>query len=256
MITERLHRESRRAKLELRARIKRSPALYIPLARIRNGASDGMDVAAWASPEAVRNDTELVVDAPRNSGNHFAVIAFRLAQGRPVSVAHHLHAPAQIKRGAKRGIPTLVIVRNPRDFAISDVIRHPPITLEEALREWCDFYETIDALEGVLIADFRSVTSDFGEVIETLNRTFNTSFRRFEHTEANVERVFQIVDEVYQRRGYDDQKERRVVARPVPEREAERSMLADRYQSEELADLRARAESVYDRLTARLRAAD
>jgi hypothetical protein len=249
-LSDRLRQAARDAKLAVRSKIKRSPALYIPLARIRNGKSDGVDLAGWARPEAVRPDTELVLDAPRNSGNHFAVIAFRLAQERPVSIAHHLHAAAQVKQGVKQGIPTLVIIRNPKDFAISDVIRHPPINVQEALREWCDFYEAIDELPGVMVVDFASVTSDFGAIIDRLNQEFDRSFRRFEHSETNVERVFAIVDEVYRKRGYDDLKERRVVARPVPEREVERARLADEYCSDELAALRARAESLYKRMTA------
>lgn len=248
-MTKRLRQIVRRAKLALRAKIKQTPALYIPLARVRNGKSDGAHMAEWARPEAVRSDTELVLDAPRNSGNHFAVIAFRLAQRRPVSVAHHLHAAAQIKQGAKRGIPTLVIVRNPKDFAISDVIRHPPITLQEALREWCDFYEAIGSVDGVMIVGFESVTRDFGGVIDRLNAKFGTSFHRFDHNHANVERVFAIVEEIYRDRGYDDSKERRVVARPVPERAAQRSRLSDRYLSDDLAPLRARAEALYAGLT-------
>jgi hypothetical protein len=248
MISDGLRQRIRRARLGVRATIKQSPTLYIPLARLRNGTNDGVDLVESASPEAVRRDTELVLEAAGSSGNTFAVIAFRLAQARPVSVAHHLHAAAQIKRGVNRGIPTVVIVRNPCDVATSRVIRHPPITLEEALREWCDFYQAIDVARGVLVADFTSVTADFGAIIDRVNRTFGTSFKRFEHTEANVKRVFKIMDEVYRRRGGDDQK--RMVARPVPEREAERLKLVDRYLGSELGDPRTRAEELYSHLTA------
>ncbi len=242
MFTNELRQTVRRAKLSVRAKIKRTPALYIPLARTRNGRHDAADIVAAANPEALRRDTELVLEAPESSANTFAVMAFRLAQGRPVTLAHHLHAAAQIKLGVKRGVPTMVILRNPQDVVTSHVIRHPPITLEEALREWCDFYETIGGLSGFLMADFTSVTNDFGVVIDHLNRRFNTNFVRFEHTDANVRRVFDIMDEVYVQRGG-------AVARPMPEREAERSKLVDQYLSSELDDLRTRADELYDRMS-------
>jgi hypothetical protein len=241
---------NRRARLALRATIKRTPAIYLPLARLRNGATDGCDLVESASPEAVRRDTELVIEAAGSSGNTFAVVAFRMAQRRRVSLAHHLHAAAQIKRAVKRGIPTLVLMRNPRDVATSRVVRHPPITLEEALREWCDFYESIGDLPGVLLVDFNSITKDFGLAIDNLNRQFGTSFERFEHTEANVRRVFQILDEIYRRRGGADQK--RMVARPAPERDAARAELVTRYLGAELTPLRRRAERNYDRLAAKV----
>ena len=241
-----VRRLGRRAKLALRTTIKRSPVLYMPLARLRNGTNDGVDPITSASPEAVRRDTELVIEAAGSSGNTFAVIAFRLAQARPVSLAHHLHATAQVKRAVQRGIPALVIIRHPRDVATSRVIRHPPITMEEALREWCAFYEAIEPAPNVLLADFRAVTTDFGAVIRQLNRQCNTGFRVFAHTDENVARVFRIMDEVYRRRGGEDLS--RMVARPTPRRDTERSVLLTHYMGPDLARLRERAENVYWRL--------
>ncbi|RMG27959.1 MAG: hypothetical protein D6732_19595, partial [Methanobacteriota archaeon] len=40
--------------------------------------------------------TEIVIEGYPRSANTFAVVAFRLAQNRPVKIAHHLHMEAQI----------------------------------------------------------------------------------------------------------------------------------------------------------------
>ena len=51
------------------------------------------------------------------------------------------------------------------------------------------------------------------------------------------------MDEVYRSRGG-------AVARPMPKREAERTRLMDQYRTPELENLRARAERLYDRVSA------
>jgi hypothetical protein len=63
-----------------------------------------------------------------------------------------------------------------------------------------------------------------------------------------VRRVFEIMDEVYRRRGSADHA--RIVARPVRERELEREQLRCTYSSPSLAPLRVRAERIYDRILA------
>jgi hypothetical protein len=238
----------RGARFELRSRIKRMPVIYMPFARVRNGRHDGVDLVASTNPEAVRRDTQLVLEAAGSSGNTFAVIAFRSAQGRPVSLAHHLHAAAQVQRGVRRGIPTLVIIRSPESVATSRVIRHAPISLSEALREWLDFYQVVEALRpGILLADFDSVITDFGRVVDALNERFDTDFGRFDHTPENVAAVFSVMDDVYRCRGYPDAA--RITARPVAERERERAQAKHSYRSQALCDLRGRADDLFGRLT-------
>ena len=49
--------------------------------------------------------------------------------------------------------------------------------------------------DALVIATFEEVTSDFGAVTHRVNERFGTRFREFEHTEANVEQVFALIDE-------------------------------------------------------------
>jgi len=101
-----------RAKLALISRLDCSTALF-PLQTAARGHR----------ARAVDRATELVIEGFARSGNTFAVAAFSLAQPRPVRLAHHLHAPAQVLLAARMGIPCIVLVRDPVDAVASRLIR-------------------------------------------------------------------------------------------------------------------------------------
>jgi hypothetical protein len=47
-------------------------------------------------------------------------------------IAHHLHVPAQVVRAARWQIPSLVLIRRPRDAVLSFAI-WDPISVDQAL---------------------------------------------------------------------------------------------------------------------------
>ena len=47
-----------------------------------------------------------------------------------------------------------------------------------------------------MLATFEEVTSDFGAIVEIVNRKFGTSFKPFVHTAENVSKVMQIIEEM------------------------------------------------------------
>lgn len=139
----------------------------------------------------VHRGTQIVIDGYGGSGNTFTEIAFRDAQPGPVELAHHLHTPAQIIRGVAWNIPTVVLLRDPRDAIPSGVSRRlvefDDAVLSECLRNYTLFYETVLPYKNdVVTATFTDVTSDFGAVIEAVNDKFGSRFVPFEHTPENV----------------------------------------------------------------------
>ena len=230
-------------KFEVRAHLKRRPSVYIPLSRLRQGTADELDPTRFSDPNAVRPDTEIVMEGFYSSANTFAVVAFRLAQGRPIRMAHHLHAAAQLSAAAKLGVPTMVIIREPRAACISRVVRHPPISLSQAMREYVDFYEEVTRrLPRFFIATFGAVTADFGMVIDRFNVRFGTTFRPFDHTAANVDRVTSVIDERWKRK-YGGVLTN--VARPSPDRAALRAPVEAEYDASAITALRSRSEELY-----------
>jgi len=200
--------EAARLRYVARYRFSLYPTLYLPWAR-RHYAGTGIEV--------VGPDTELVIEGFGRSGSTFAVDAFELAQTRPVRIAHHTHAAAQVIAAARRGIPVLVIVRHPDDATVSHMARRgiPAVT---ALRSW----------------------------IRRLNERFGTGYGVFEHTKENEARVFEIIEARNRERFRTEQSERaRSLARPTREREALKASLRSELEAARLRPLRARAAELY-----------
>jgi hypothetical protein len=49
----------------------------------------------------------------------------------------------------------------------------------------------------VVVADFPTVTTDFGRIVQALNDRFGTEFEPFIHSERNVQACFRLVDSVW-----------------------------------------------------------
>jgi hypothetical protein len=156
----------------------RFPWIALPVARWRG---HGVPLSA---------DTDIVIEGFPRSGNAFAVGAFAMAQDRAVRVAHHVHAPGHVIAAARRGVPCLILVREPDDAAVDVVRIKPALTPGQAVRGYVRFYRPLlPHRDRVVVATFEEATSDLGAVIRRINERFGTSFGEFEHTEENMAKV-------------------------------------------------------------------
>ena len=145
--------------------------------------------------ELVDRDTEIVIESFSRSGSTFATMAFIYAQGRPIKVSYHTHAAGLVQRAVRLGIPTLVVIRQPVDSCIANMVRFN-VSSKAALEAWLRFYDGVaSCVESVVIGRFDDVTNDFGEVTRRVNHRFGTSFVEFDHTPENVEKVFSLIDD-------------------------------------------------------------
>lgn len=194
------------------SRIKRIlapyPRIFIPVFRLFSSERKRLLL--------ISSQTELVIEGFPRSGNTFAVVAFEFPQTRNVFIAHHLHVEAQVLEGVRRGIPVMVVIRDPLSAISSLVVRHPDIDPNEALKDYIRFYSAIEGLsEKVLMAEFNQITRDFGQVIQRFNDKFSTNFEIFQHSPENVEKVFKIIESINLK--IDEGRETHV-ARPSDER--------------------------------------
>jgi hypothetical protein len=258
----------------VRSRVAESPTLYLPLARVKYRRP---------GPEAVGPETELVIDGYTRSAVTFAVFAFQLAQDRPVRVAHHLHAPAQLIAAARRGVPALALIRDPEDAVLSAMIREPYVTPKVAFIAYSRFYERLlPHRSRLVVGEFEEVTSNLGTVIRRVNRRFGTRFRQFEHTPENVRACYRLVEARARRPSWDHVlgefesgligvedlsrvlTRRRIdleaplgvagverAARPSPDREGMKDALRGRLYQPGLGELQARADRAYERFVSR-----
>jgi hypothetical protein len=195
----------------LKKRIKQwmwdKPRLYFPLLRILHLLHRiGFPMERIVPVGAIRIDriatrrTAIVIEGFERSANTFAQQAFEDAQTDPVEVAHHLHVPAQVVAGCRLGIPTIVLIRKPQDAVVSDLIRGgrelSAKNILMRLSDWINFYSPLVELRTqFIVASFEEVTKDFGAIIEAVNRKWGQRFCKFDHTDENVKRVFEAIDQ-------------------------------------------------------------
>jgi hypothetical protein len=221
------------------------------------------------SPEVISLDTEFVIDGYTRCASTFAVYALQLSQPRPIRLAHHLHAPAQLIQAARSGVPALAVIREPQGAILSQLIQEPWVALKDALVAYARFYECLLPYRGKLVvADFEQVTKDFGTVIRTVNVRFGTDFAEFVPTEPNVRRCFELIkhrdslstallgfesgvvtwDELSRELPAlerDARSPKPAAWIPSGERERSKAALREQWQRPDLARLRQRAERAY-----------
>ena len=223
---------ARRGAFEAKSVIARYPALALPIAKRRHG-------------EPVDDATEIVIEGFPRSGTSFAVAAFRRAQGRDVAIACHVHAPAQILAGAKRGITTVLIAREPEPTCVSFAIRNPQLSMHQSIRGYLRFHEPLVGVRrGIVVATFAEVTADLGSVIDRVNARYGTTFARYERSAAEDAAVFEEIDDDYRKRVSGESFDR-AVARPSEARDAMKPAVTAAYRASNVAALRRRAERVY-----------
>src|ERR687898_648482 len=219
------------------------PAVFFPLYRLLRTRKD--------LTRAVTPDKQVVIEGYPRSGNSFARRAFIMAQDETFDVtriAHHLHVPAQVVRAAQWRIPTLVLIRKPRDAVLSLGVRDP-ISVDQALRYYISFYETSEKYrDAYVLGLFEEVTEDFGQVMRRMNDRFGTTFSLFRHDEANVGKLFSGM-EAHARKKYGETLWERKVQRPAAVRERIKDEIQYDLEDPKRKKLIARADAVYNRLT-------
>jgi hypothetical protein len=197
---------------------------------------------------AVRPSSDVLIEGFPRSANTFAVVALKMSQPNPIHVGRHLHSLGHVHRGLELGKPALILIRQPRDAALSLAIAHPELELASLLTEYIDFYEGIEQLgNSIVLAEFNEVTSDFGAVTRRLNARFGTTFQEFAPTPENLERCYQLIDDEERRNTGSGPRPTRV-ARPTDERAEKKRELSSRLEQPPARDLLAAAENVYSRL--------
>ena len=182
-----LPRVADRARHHIRRPIARTPYLW----------DTAMKVRPAKSATLARRDTAIVIEGYLRSGNTFSVAAFQIANGPDLHVGRHLHGAPHVLRAVRLGLPTLVLIRRPRDAVLSYLVRRGTLTPHDAVLEYLDFYRTAwPVRDRFVVGLFDRVTSDFGAVLEQVNQRFGTSFRRYEPTPENEARAFRLVEEM------------------------------------------------------------
>ena len=207
-----------------------------------------LPAARWTGHGVVLDGrTDIVIEGYPRSANGFAVAAFCLAQPRPVRVGHHTHAPAHVIAAVRRGVPALVLARDPDDAVVEWVGVMPFLSARQALRAYVRFYEPLlPYRDRFVVGTFDQVNGDFGSVIRRVNERFGTSFREFQHTEEDLRKVDEEIERSRTgRAGPGLPVIGRMDPRPQGEADSARGAVRQAYSAEIVAELRTRARGLF-----------
>lgn len=131
---------------------------YVSMLRLRRAPSLYAGVA--------RPGTELVIEAFPRSANTFLVHAVENVAPRHLSIAHHLHDPGQMRRGAELGVPVFVILRRPLDAVTSWKLKAPGMDPRLMLRIYLSFHQAAHrSADAITFIRYEDVIERTGEVL-------------------------------------------------------------------------------------------
>jgi hypothetical protein len=163
-----------RRKFDLRVLLAQLPVLY------HAAVLDNWWQVGRRSHVVVHGGTELVMDGFQSSANSYSIAALRRAERRHTEVAHHLHCPQQVLAATRRGIPVLLLIREPRAAVLSLVSRWPELSVRQGLRAYTAYYRRVlPAVDACVVGPFKEVIADFGGVMRRVNDRFGTDFPMF-----------------------------------------------------------------------------
>jgi hypothetical protein len=156
-----------RARAVVRTHFSEHPAVYLPFARRKYPGP---------SPEVIGPESELVIDGFTRSATTYAVYALQLAQSRPVRLAHHLHAPAQLIAAARMQVPALALIREPEGAILSLLVREPWVDMRDATAAYARFYGSLlPYRDCFVVGEFEQVTGNFPAVVTRINARYGLS---------------------------------------------------------------------------------
>jgi len=225
---------------ELQSILSQYPKIFFPLLLLRPKNRNLI----------VRKQTEITIEGFPRSGNTFSVVAFQVAQQRPVVIARHTHAPAQVINAVNLGIPVMVLIRKPVDAISSLLIRQPHMTISQGFRSYNRYYNRIMPYKNqYIVATFDEIISNYGNAIKRINQFFGCSFKTFVHTKENIKKCFEVVEQM-------DKKDtgRRIVTeisvgRPSQEREKLKDNIKKEFEKKEIKNLIVKADIIYNKFT-------
>jgi hypothetical protein len=221
-----------------------------PLARTPYLWDAAMVVRPGKRATLARRDTAIVIEGFLRSGNTFSVAAFTIANGRELHVGRHLHGAPHLLRAVRLGVPAVALIRDPADAVASYLVRRPTLSVDDAVVEYLDFYQTAwRAREGFVVGLFDAVVSDFGAVVHAVNRRFGTSFVAYEPSAENQAEAFALVEEMNRLECRGELVETHV-GRPSAQRDIRKREIRTLMQRPRTRALLGRAEDLYGRYVA------
>ncbi len=148
--------------------VGRRPAL-LPLARRSTGARHS---------SMITERTQLVIEGFTRSGASATQRVVR--QVAPdVVLPVPVHLPSQLKVAVARGLPTLLLIRDPVDTVAARLAADPGLAIDEVLDSYVHYHTDVwDLVEGVVVVTYSMARSDLRPALVALDRLAGTNMAR------------------------------------------------------------------------------
>ena len=173
----------------------------------------------------ISNETQLVIEGLQRSGNTFMVAYFKLTNPDEV-ISSHYHFLSQIVIATKKELPTIVLIRNPKDTIPSFMMRDPGVSLRQILKYTKQFFQALLRYKDhIVISDFQETISAPHQVILNVNKKFNTNFNCPEVDASLKVQINRLVEEMDKISRGEEQVDEMMVSRPSEVREESKKEL-------------------------------
>ena len=139
--------------------------------------------------------TDLVIEGFPRSGNTFTTFAIQDASRYELTIASHVHQPSQIKLALGRGLPTVLVIRDPLSALASHLVYDHRFSTSSVIGEYCSYHrQLVPYAERLFICEFDEVTSDISSVIDRINCRYSLQIPPFDNEPSNVKRILTQID--------------------------------------------------------------
>lgn len=152
-------------------------ALYAGLGRIPGG-----DAAfeSWRHPDrrvAHPASSDIVVEGYPGSGNTW-MVQLLLVASPELRIASHRHRSAALREAVRRGIPAILLVRQPIDAIASILVRQPGTRADVEVVRYQQFYRRCRSIaDQVVVATFEQATDAGHLVLERVNARYGLALK-------------------------------------------------------------------------------
>ncbi|WP_353227984.1 hypothetical protein [Novosphingobium sp.] len=151
----------------------------------------------------VTKTTKLVIEGYPRSANSYVEAAFRLTNGDDADFCHHIHNASIAWDADKKGVPCIVLIREPMKAVISyQNYLGGAANPNALLKEWVIYYKFIkDKCPNAIVVGFDRAINDFNSVVDQLNKKHGSNFPYLDSGQYSSADVFAKVDELSRIRG-------------------------------------------------------
>ena len=129
-------------------------------------------------PRLTEASTEICIEGFPRSGNTYFVSAFMM-WNKTTQVAHHSHLAGSVKNALERGVPTVLLIRDPAECVASVLAWDGLLTVTMALASYVHFHRQLwKHKERCLVLCFEDVVQQPGACIKLINDRFGLDFER------------------------------------------------------------------------------